>query len=99
NPDEKDIEMSQQMKEPLHPVFRLDDVLDNQIVPGLGEHRNATVKTFEEGRTQCAPRKFAALDACLRQNAGSIEMIDRKMPERLFETVLQSCGERGFAGA
>jgi hypothetical protein len=99
NADEKDVKGLKQAYEPAHPIRRLYDVLDDKIVSCLRECRKALVKSFEELRAQRAPGKFSAPDARFRQNARSIQVIDRKMPERLFEAVLKPCRDRRFTRA
>jgi hypothetical protein len=86
-------------QQPVQPFLGLDDMLDEQIVPGFGESGQASVKSVEKRLAQVAHRKFAALNASLRQHLGGDQMVDREMPERQDESRLQSPRQRGLPRA
>jgi hypothetical protein len=62
NSDKEDIEMGEEAQESIHPVRCFDNVLNDQIVAGLGQRWQATMETIEKGGSHFPPGKLPAVD-------------------------------------
>ena len=98
NADKEDIMLCEQIKQPIHPLVRFDDVLHEKIVSSLRQCWNASMKALEEAGTQPRPWKLTAVDSYLRKHPCFQQMVDRIVPERLRQYRLGRMRNRGFAG-
>jgi hypothetical protein len=57
------------------------------------------MKSVKEGGSGAAPIKFSSLEARRRQDARVTEMVNRDVPERLFDLGLQRSRDGRFAAA
>src|SRR5689334_23283176 len=73
--DEEHIERLKQSRHPLDPAGRIEDMLDNEVVPSLGVGAERSVKALEECRPHVAPREFAALDPRARKHPAIAQMV------------------------
>lgn len=83
NADQEDIVWREKLDDQSRPIFVLDDVIDDEIVAGLGNRREATVKRLEEAGTHLWPREWSVDFATGGQELGGDELIRRDVPEGL----------------
>jgi len=83
NAHQEDVVWREKLDDQSRPIFVLDYVIDNEIVAGLGNRREATVKRLEEAGSQFWPREGAVGFAAGGQELGGDESIRRDVPEGL----------------
>jgi hypothetical protein len=78
--DKENIEVAEQAQESVHPVLCFDNMLDDQIVTGFSQGRQATVESVEKRGAQPVPRKLAAFDAAAGKSVRGAQMVDGEVP-------------------
>ena len=64
------------------PTWRIENVLDNQVVARLRVCAQGAMIAIEERGTHHLPVEVASLDARKRKNAAIAQMVDGDMPKR-----------------
>ena len=83
----------------LEPPVGIQNMLKNQIVTSVRICGQGSVEAIKKGLSRICPGEFTTSEAVHRKNARVTQMIDRDMPERLFDTGLQCFGDSGFSTA
>jgi len=93
--DEEDIQAAEQAGQVLAPGAELDDVLDDQVIPGCGQRGQAPVKAIEEPRPHLLPPgERAVWIAPGRQHAAGQQVIRRHVQERFRQCLLHRLRQR-----
>ena len=97
--DEEHVLALQEENKTAQPTPGLDDVLDDEVVSRRSERMNAAVKALEELLPLPGPRKLATVYPHLRQHSCEGQMVDRVVPERKRELLLQRRSQSRLACA
>lgn len=82
-----------------HPSFGVENMLQDEVVSGIRIGRERCMEAVEEGGARVGPCEVAFAKAFKGQDICITKMVDRDMPEWLFDTRLQRAGDRRLAAA
>ena len=90
------IEGLQKLDKGLPPAFIIQDVFNTQIVssPRISSWRG--MKTSERPLSQIRPLKILSRNTRYRQHPSLPKVVNRQMPKRIFDGVLQRSGKNRF---
>jgi len=89
HPDKEHVKRSEQLDQIGHPLLLLNDVINDKVVPGLGEGWQAAMEPVKNCRAHERPIEFAVPNARHWQDVGLAQMIKRQMQKRFVQLLLQ----------
>jgi len=97
NPDPKEIQWRKQCVQLLGPTAFLDDVLDDQVIPLLGERDDREMEPVDELGPLIMPASRTSLFSC-RPKAGIRKLIRCVLTKWLIKRSTQCRGKRRLSG-